>query len=215
MPIFTNEAPPQGDRHGFRLVRTPASPPFRAFVISENLLGCPTHYVANRTIPCEHPTCEPCENGIGWRWHGYLLVQIESTTETVIFEMTAAASDHFKKYYERHGTTRGCYFQATRANNRPNGRVLLQCKPADLAKINLPKPLDLIKLLSHIWNIAPNQTQVADSHPRAPAMAINTDRTRPEMYKPSPAVKDHLARMKANSLTGGNGKGLPVDPSEQ
>ena len=215
MPKFSHEAPSQGDRHGFRLVRTPASPPFRAFVISENLIGCPTHYVANRTIPCESPNCEPCENGIGWRWHGYLLVQIEATSEQVIFEMTAAASDAFKKYYERHGTTRGCYFQATRANNRSNGRVLIQCKPADLQKINLPQPLNLIKLLSHIWNIPPNQTQQAESHPRAPAINIRTDRTRPEIYTPKPSTIDPTAHLQIRTPPDGNGKRPPVDPSKQ
>lgn len=213
MPIFTSEAPPCGDRHGFRLVRTPASPPFRAFVISENLIGCPTHYVANRTIPCERPTCEPCESGIAWRWHGYLLVQIEATTEQVIFEMTAAASDMFKKYYERHGTTRGCYFQATRANNRNNGRVLIQCKPADLAKVSLPQPLDLCKLLSHIWNIAPNQTNQSDRCLRPPALNMTIDRTRPEIYKPSAATIDPASARQQNQPAGGNGKSQPVDPA--
>ena len=206
MPLFSNAPPTDDNQHGFRLIRTPASPPFRATVISENLVGCPTHYVANRTIPCESPHCDPCESGIGWRWHGYLLVQIQATTETVIFETTAAASKNFKAYYERHGTTRGCFFQATRANQKPNGRVLIQCKPADLAQINLPQPLDLIKLLCHIWNIAPNQTQPSNSHARPPFQSINTDRTRPELVPvdqihPHPAHPDNRPKAPA-----GNGK---------
>lgn len=206
MPNFSNQAPPQGDRHGYRLVRTPAGSPFRAYVLSDRLIGCPTHYVGNRTVPCEDKYCEACENGIGWRWHGYLLVQIEATTEVVIFEMTAAASDAFKAYYERHGTTRGCHFQAKRANNRTNGRVLITAKPADLAKVTLPKAVDVGKLLSHIWNIPPNQVNKAPAQTRPPADTIAVDRALPEIFRPAPATYEHAPPTHPEETTDGNGR---------
>lgn len=212
MPNFSSEPPPDQDRHGFRLLRTPAGAPFRGFVVSENLIGCPTHFVGNRTVPCELPHCEPCENGIGWRWHGYLLVQVEATTELIIFETTAAASTAFAQYHKRHGTTRGCYFQATRVNNKPNGRVLIVTKPADLAKVNLPQPMDLAKLLSHIWNIAPNQTQPAPSQTRPPFISIRTDRDRPELPGLDQTLREAVDSIPIQGREPGNGKPKPGCP---
>jgi len=181
MPNFQNEAPPESDHQGFRIVRTPTARPLIGHVLSSNLEGCPTHYVSARTIPCEAPNCDPCNNGIGWRWHGYLLVLLSSTQETVIFEMTAKASKAFSQYYKRYGTTRGCFFKAQRINDRPNGRVLIVAKPSDLSKVNLPPELDVKKLLCHVWNIAPNQAITPEYKTRPPFNTIQVDRDLPEM----------------------------------
>lgn len=210
MPQFSNKPPANPDRHGFRLIRTPANAPLRAYVISEALIGCPTHYVGNRTIPCESPDCEPCENGLAWRWHGYLLIQLENTSEVCIFEMTASAAESFAGYHQRHGTTRGCHFQASRVNNRPNGRVLVVAKPADLAKIHLPKPRDVRKLLCHIWNIPPNQTDVDAPHTRPPHLSLHTDRTKPE-FEPE-IDKFGLAAEQPDTGPPANGNGRQPTP---
>lgn len=214
MPQYSHEPPPERQRHSFRLIRTPAGKPYRGFVISERLIGCPTHYVANRTVPCEPENCEPCQSGLAWRWHGYLLVTDERTSEVVIFEMTAAASDEFTKYYKRFGTLRGCHFQAERLNGKPNGRVLIQCKPADLAKIQLPKELDLRKLLAHIWNIAPNQVIRPESDHRPPAETIQIDRARPEIVPYQPTYEELTNRPTVEQTKSGNGR-APVQNPDQ
>ena len=152
-----------------------------AHVLSDRLVGCPTHFVGNRTIPCERPNCDPCESGVPWRWHGYLAIVIDATREIVIFETTAKASAAFNDYYTRMGTTRGAHMKAQRANGKHNGRVLIQCKPADLAKVNLPDAPNVEKILCHIWNIPENQVNQADSMQRPPAAAIEVDRARPEL----------------------------------
>lgn len=181
MPIFTDSPPDDHRNSGLRLIRTPEARALTGYVLSDNVTGTPTHFVGNRTVPCEGADCECCESGVPWRWHGYLAVLIEATQETVLFEMTAKASDSFKAYYERYGTTRGAHFKAQRLNARTNGRVLIQAKPADLAKVHLPKSPNVQKLLCHIWNISENQISKSTIKPRQPFDAVKIDRTKPEL----------------------------------
>lgn len=75
------------------------------------------------------------------------------TGEHFLFEMTAQAAEPFTEYHEQHGTLRGCHFQASRLGHHHNGRVLVQCKPADLSQTKLPDAPDLIACLCHIWNV--------------------------------------------------------------
>lgn len=214
MPQFTNEPPNDSHQHNFRLIRTPAGTPFKGYVLSENLVGCPTHYIGNRTVPCEPENCEACDNGLGWRWHGYLLVMVQATSELVIFEMTATAAEKFTEYFQRHGTLRGCHFLATRVNNRSNGRVLIIAKPADLSQIHLPQPKDCRKLLAHIWNIAPNQvTQDGPNH-RPPAETLHIDRNKPELpriAKTYTSLQQHQEAIKANTGNGNRPAPPPAD----
>lgn len=207
MPTFDHSAPTDLGRSGYRLLRTPAASPLTGYVLSDNLVGCKTHFVGNRTIPCESPNCDPCDSGIAWRWHGYLLVILSPSQETVIFEMTAIASAAFADYYKRYGTTRGAAFKAQRVNGRHNGRVLIQAKPADLAKVNLPKAVPLQKLLCHIWNIPPNQVTTPDTKPRPPFQDTRIDRSRTEQVIPLDSASAVEAAIKlARKKQAGNGR---------
>jgi len=206
MPQFSNQPPTDPNRHGFRLIRTPAAGPLRGIVISNDLVGCPTHFVGNRTIPCERPNCDPCSSGIGWRWHGYLLILVQPTQEQCIFEFTAAASDNFKSYRKRYDSLRGCLFLAQRVNNRHNGRVLIQCKPADLNRIELPRDRDLPTLLCHIWNISPNQTVHQPPMDRPPFKSIRIDRQKPELHVAVPDDQVPGERPAAAPAAGRNGR---------
>lgn len=187
MPNWNNQPPKDANRSGYRLIRTPTSRPLVGHVINKQLSGCPTHYVNNRTVPCDRDKCEACANGVPWRWHAYLLVQIVATQETVIFECTAISSASFTHYFERFGTLRGCHFMAQRSNNKNNGRVLIQTKPGDLSRIELPDDQDVRKLLCHIWNISENQIDETPRTSRPPARDITVDHTLPEI-EPRPPI---------------------------
>jgi len=95
--------------------------------------------------------------------------------------MTAIAAKVFQEYHERYGTTRGAAFKAQRINGRHNGRVLIQAKPADLAKIQLPPAPNVEKLLCHIWNIPEQQATSPAEMSRPPAKDIKIDRSKPEL----------------------------------
>lgn len=206
MPKFDDSPPSDLGRSGYRLIRTPANSPLFAHVLSEKLVGCKTHFVGNRTIPCEAPDCESCNSGVPWRWHAYLAIVIEATREIVIFETTARASAAFIDYHQRYGTTRGCHLKAQRLNNRTNGRVLIQARPADLAKINLPPAPDVEKLLCHIWNISEKQVTLNDRTTRPPYTDVKVDRDAPETTIPINREAQVEHAIKLAKQRAGNGR---------
>lgn len=119
-----------------------------------NTKGKRVHLIGKQEIECDGPPCEACHAGMPYRWHAYQSVYVRDTALHAIFECTAQAAEHFTEYREAHGSLRGCMFEARRYNSRPNGRILIRCKPADLAGIILPKPPDLIKCLGILWGFA-------------------------------------------------------------
>jgi hypothetical protein len=70
-----------------------------------------------------------------------------------IFEVTALACEFLTAYRDHHGSLRGCHFKAKRWNNRPNGRILIQTKPADLNERQIPQPPDLKKCMAILWSL--------------------------------------------------------------
>lgn len=208
MPLFNSKAPAEADHSGYRLIRTPAAHALLAHVVSNNLVGCNTHFVNNRTVPCEQPDCDPCQSGIGWRWHGYLLILIDATQELAIFETTARASAAFSAHFERYQTLRGAHFKAGRINNRPNGRVLIQVKPGDLQRVTLPPDQPVEKLLCHIWNIPPVTVEKTAAKPRMPFEHATVDRakdTEPIHIDTQASVSQGLRQAMKNRLPRGNG----------
>lgn len=154
MPDWTNSPPKDRSNLALRIVRTPPIAAITAIVTCPGLTGCSTHFVNNRTQPCDgQGKCEWCDAGHSWRWHGYVSCILTATIEHVLFEMTATASDTFTNYYALKQTLIGCHFQARRPNGRHNGRVVIACKPSDPQKVVLPPPVNVQKILSHIWGI--------------------------------------------------------------
>ena len=154
MPDWSSSPPKDRSNLALRIVRTPPTGTLTAIVTCPGLIGCATHFVNNRTQPCDgQGKCEWCEAGHSWRWHGYVSCVLTSTVEHVLFEMTATASDTFTNFYALRQTLLGCHFQAHRPNGRHNGRVVIACKPSDPQKAILPPPVNVQKILSHIWGI--------------------------------------------------------------
>lgn len=153
MPQYSNTPPADGRGPAYAIRRTPAARALIAVITSDDLLGCATHFYGGRTVPCEAPDCTACLDQIPWRWHGYVAAIDIATYEHFIFEMTAQATDALVAYRAKHGTLKGCKFEATRAHNRPNGRVRLRCKPADLQQMSLPPAPDIARALNILWNI--------------------------------------------------------------
>lgn len=165
MPKYTDRPPKDARGPAFPIRRTPPSRPLVAIVTSDNLVGCATHWWKGRTIPCEAPDCEACREQMPWRWHGYFAALNPTTHEHFIFEMTAQAAEPFVEYFDHYDTLRGCMFEAVRIDRKPNGRVTIRCKPADLQKINLPPSPSLTKALSILWNLPPAAVHVAPPSP--------------------------------------------------
>jgi len=154
MPQWTQNPPADSPEYAFRIRRTPAAGKIEAYVTCTDVVGCNTHFLSNRTVPCEGPDCcQACADGFSYRWHGYLTALDAGTHEHFLFEFTAQSAETFANYAKLHAGLRGCRFKATRPSGRPNGRVLIQCAPADLAATRIPAPANVQKLLCHIWGI--------------------------------------------------------------
>jgi len=177
MPIWNNAPPAATTGPALRIVRTPTSGQVSGAVTCTEIVGCATHFYQHRTIPCEPPNCPACADGIGWRWHGWVTAVLASTTEHVLFEFTATASDYFARYRDTYGTLRGCIFVASRVNNRPNARVIIRTKAHDPTKIHLPEAPEIQAALAHIWGLPPEQTNQNGKSRKADRIMI--DRTKP------------------------------------
>lgn len=177
MPIWTNSLPDDPATLSHRIRRTPCGGKLLGIVTSSDLLGCNTHYFHGRTTPCEAPNCPACDQGLGWRFHAYVSALDPNSNDHFIFEMTALAAEVFVTYKKAHGTLRGCLFQAVRIGTKPNGRVTIQTKPADLQTRQLPEPPDIKSILCVLWNVPTNAAKQATHH--RPFDRIHIDQTAP------------------------------------
>lgn len=150
---FSSDPPADPRGNSLALKRTPTARPIRGIITCDNLVGTPTHFFHGRTVPCNDETCEPCDHGVPWRWHGYVSLFGPSTHSHILFEMTAKTVEPLKTYRLAHGTLRGCLITARRINSSPNARVVITTGVADLQSINLPKEPHILEALSIIWNI--------------------------------------------------------------
>jgi hypothetical protein len=145
------------------LIRTPAKRQLVATVTAHELTGTATHWYNGRTVPCENEVCQPCLDGVPWRWHAYVACVIHNSTEHVLLEITAQATEQFLIYQKAYGTLRGCMFQASRDRERPNGRVIIQCKPTGLKPEQIPPEPNVEHALSILWNLPQPQVRVAEN----------------------------------------------------
>jgi hypothetical protein len=153
MPVF-NDRPPRRDApKPLDLLRTPMHGGFKAICLSDNVLGCSTHFWGGRTVPCEDPNCPACDAGSPTRWHGYIAAWNPTTNYKFIFEFTDTAADVFLQYRSANGTLRGCKFDAHRSKPVPNGRVLINTSAIDQTKFPLPDEPNLTAILLNIWKL--------------------------------------------------------------
>jgi len=163
------------------------------------MVGTPTHYYRGRTIPCDNETCPACNDGIPWRWHGYVGLFGLSSHRQVLFEFTAKAAEPLTQFALAYGTLRGCQIKAARANTAPNSRVIITTHPADLEKIHIPEPPNLLEALSIIWNIELPAIRVEGINKGNPSLQIAAD---PDLQK-----QTTLNRIRSTIAGNQNGNG--------
>ena len=176
MPKWSNEVPESPRGPALPIRRTPSLRPLEAIVTSEDLLGCYTHFYKGSTIPCEGTDCPAHQDGIPFRWHAYLTAVDCANNLHFIFEVTALGAKYFTDYRDIHNTLRGCKFLARRWNNRPNGRILIQCKPCDLAERHIPSPPDVRKCMAIIWSLPDPALTIAGVNPETKTKVIRANK---------------------------------------
>lgn len=139
----------------------------------QNAAGLLVHVHDGNEIACDGPGCEACKKGIPYRWHAYLSIFIRETGLHAIFETTAQAAKTFVEYRNAHGNLRGCLFESRRLNSKPNGRVLIRTKPADLTILRLPPEPDLTACLAIIWDFPLLSVRVTGRNPEQDTPRVN------------------------------------------
>lgn len=153
MPQYSTAPPKDSAGYGIPLIRTPANGKLVLAIVSEEMIGCPTHWYRGRTVPCEAVDCQACNDGYPWRWHGYVIGMQTAGRRLVLFECTAQAAEEINKYRTINSTLRGCILTTARHRNRHNGRVIVTTQAGDLAQLNLPSPPLITAHLAKIWNL--------------------------------------------------------------
>jgi hypothetical protein len=153
MPLWSNTPPDAATKPGLPLVRVPRGARTIYLVTSEDLLGCYTHFWGGRTLPCDEPNCKACLEDVPARWHAYVAVLQAGTMKHCILETTAGPSLALVDYRNTYKTLRGCRIDASRQGANANARIHFHCTPLDLAKLHLPPPPDLHRVLATIWRL--------------------------------------------------------------
>lgn len=179
MPKWSHNIPDDPRGPALPIRRAPAYGKLIAIVTSPDLLGCYTHYWRGRTMPCEAPDCEACRNGMPYRWHAYFAAEDLKTCLHFLFEVTALAAEPFVDYRSAHGTLRGCLFESCRWQNRPNGRILIRTKPADLKERRIARAPDLEKCLSILWHLPTAQFDTSRRNPETQIDTVHIDQPDP------------------------------------
>lgn len=172
MPRFSTNLPAEGPERGWSLKRTPESAPITGIATADKLLVIDTHYWHGRTMPCERvanedgtlrddTACPACAAKQSYRTHAYISAWSEKTGQHFLFECTATAAKPFADYIAACGTLRGCGFAASRIKPTKNARVNILTKTANLGKLQLPPPPDVLAALAVIWRL-PASAFVAD-----------------------------------------------------
>ena len=201
MPHWQKEPPSLEHGLPFRLIRVPPKDTLRGVVTCLDIIGCCTHFLGNRTLPCEGPDeCKACADGYAWRWHAYVSLIKSDSLEHVILELTANASDPLRNYARLKQTVRGCYIKANRPSGRPNGRIIVSCKPTDEQRTRLPDPPNVQRILCHIWGVQYKPPSKRTTT-RRPAVQLHVDPSdhdaryepaqllQPECLKPLPQAR--------------------------
>jgi len=153
MPQWTSDPPATPSDFTFRLIRVPAARPLHCVIIAPRPTGCRTHFFKGHTIPCEDQGCEPCQQGLYWRWHAYLPALCSPGGEKVILELTAQATEQLQAALAEYRTLRGIEILAERPSKRPNGRIRITTAPGLRPETSMPPCPDVPRIMQHIWGL--------------------------------------------------------------
>ncbi len=186
MPYWSSELPTEKKHMGFSIKRTPPVSAVRAIVTCDELLVCDTHWYGGRTVPCERiqqlpnksttaGTCQACNASIPYRTHVYVSALDCKSREHYIFECTANAAKAFQEYRENTTTLKGCLFNAFRPKAHRTGRVVIETATANLSRIQLPDPPNIVLALSVIWRLPLTDLAIEHQRPDKPNTAPKKD----------------------------------------
>jgi len=209
MPIFSSRLPKVQKHMGYDLRRTPAPGNLQAIITCDQLLVCDTHYWGGRTLPCERiqtlpdgttapGNCAACNESMPYRTHVYVSAFDTRSRDHFIFECTAHAAKPLEDYFDATGTLRGCTFRASRPKGLKNSKVVIETAPANLTKITIPNPPDLILALSTIWRLPTSGLRSSKNTSKTKRITtvekpLRSMREQPDNQPEPPTIKEILS----------------------
>ncbi len=159
-PKIRWQSRPGGDDSAtqYRLVRTPANGALTFTILSHDMVGVRTHHWAGRTIPCTEVECPACGGNQADRWYGYVIGRLIPTKEICLVEFTPPCGKLLEKVFAKNRTMRGHDAKLFRAQNRPNGRVMMRILEQLEDRENLPKAPAIEPILLAIWGLRKAKT---------------------------------------------------------
>lgn len=138
---------------GFPVVRAPQKGSDIYTLLSDEVIGCWTHFFRGRTQPCLGDLCTICSPEVRRTWHGWLLGYDPSRRQTYIVELPAGPAMALTKWREERGSLRGCSIELRRKNGKVNGPVQVGTAGPKIDLSLLPPCLDLKPMLLRMWQI--------------------------------------------------------------
>jgi hypothetical protein len=175
---WSTTPPPAPQQRPLSLIRVAPGRALSAIITVERAIYLDTHFWHGRTSPCTGLDCEPCSEGCARRSHCYVAVFTAGDHKHLLLELTQTAADPLAEYCTTFGSLRGCWINARRAKPQPNSRIEMTCRPADLAKIQLPREPDLLTALTTIWRLPANAFSTITDEPGTQALQVDLERLR-------------------------------------
>jgi len=194
VPQWSSSPPDRSGPRPLPIIRTPIAKPIVATILSDAMMGCPTHFWGGRTTPCEAPDCEACNAGSPTRWHGYLVIFSEQQRTSAILEIPDAAAEQLTLLAYSLPTLRGAKIKVTRSKATRNARVLIELQAPTIEQKNLPRAADLQTLLALIWKLPTTALVAATDAQKAITLRIDEEIMRKRNGKPLPSDVEHVQR---------------------
>jgi len=150
---WCSKPPAEATSRNYELLRCPKSGKMTAWVVSQEMTGCWTHYLG-KTLPCIGDLeCPACSDGHMRRWYSYVAVIVPGDPRQKILELPAGAAGQVQEFVDRGTQIRGKLITISRTGGKTNGRVKVALAASEAWPENAPEPIDTRTALLHLWRV--------------------------------------------------------------
>lgn len=152
--ILWDDAPPEDDGRYIKILPAPTFGTVHLACVSSALVGCWTHFVEARTIPCTlgNGGCICKRDGLASRWRGYLCCWHVQQAELFLVELTNEAVKHCNiDLTNPPWPLRGALLKLYRSGRTKRSPVRIEFAQASLIIPNMPDEPDVRAALWRVW----------------------------------------------------------------
>ncbi len=127
-----------------------------AIILSQRVLGVYTHWVGQRSLPCNSRDGEHClvdhRTAGRYRWQGWCAVLPVAGTAPGFVSLTEAVVKA-NPYLRTAKTLRGATLHLWRSGENKESKMLCRVSAGDTVRNDLPIPPSTVEFLCRLWNI--------------------------------------------------------------